>query len=323
MKAWININSKCNLSCKWCYNKENILEDISIRDVEQCVKFLKSYEIIEMILIGGEPTLHPQFWGILKIVKNHGMKFTLVTNGLLFEKEEFLEKFEYFKDIGSIVLSIKGCSRDEYLDTTQIDYYERSLKSIKNIIKKNYECNYNYVISIYEDINFEEMERFLDVIVKEKLILNLERPTDITIHEKYNRKSISDKLNKLYDLLISKKINFVFSIKMPFCYIEENFIKKLIGQNRLHSICELRRGHGIFVSSQLDIIPCNQLWNYKIGKIGVDFSDKSEYYEYINKNGVNSVLHKIKSYSYHQCRQCKYLKYCGGGCFLYHKKGIK
>lgn len=63
----------CNLKCSYCYN--NFPRTSKILDLSCILQFLTMHhEVfsrqIDVLLIGGEPTLHPQFMGLLKMLRN-------------------------------------------------------------------------------------------------------------------------------------------------------------------------------------------------------------------------------------------------------------
>ena len=62
----LNLNTTCNLHCKWCYNQE---KQHKLLKFELFVKFYDDIiknNVTTMTLIGGEPTIHPQFMEILR-----------------------------------------------------------------------------------------------------------------------------------------------------------------------------------------------------------------------------------------------------------------
>ncbi|NJL90740.1 MAG: radical SAM protein [Coleofasciculaceae cyanobacterium SM2_1_6] len=68
--AWVNVTEKCNLRCKWCYGQHSFSREhnMPFEQVESILRHLKSLNIKTCILIGGEPTIHPDIRGCLKRV---------------------------------------------------------------------------------------------------------------------------------------------------------------------------------------------------------------------------------------------------------------
>lgn len=88
--ANIVLTTYCNLHCPYCFADKMIKqEDIKNIDLVQFKKILNWLDGDGRIgLIGGEPTLHPQFKEILEIISNYNQdtEFILFTNGIYLEQ---------------------------------------------------------------------------------------------------------------------------------------------------------------------------------------------------------------------------------------------
>ena len=83
----LNLNTTCNLHCKWCYNQE---KQHRLLKFELFVKFYEDIiknNITSIALIGGEPTIHPQFVEILRKLKEQEVH--LFTNAIRFSEKDF------------------------------------------------------------------------------------------------------------------------------------------------------------------------------------------------------------------------------------------
>lgn len=93
--ANIAITNYCNLKCSYCFADDVMLREqnknMSLENYIKILKYLTEDNKEKKIgIIGGEPTLHPQFQEIL-IETNHcaianKVDFTLFTNGIELEK---------------------------------------------------------------------------------------------------------------------------------------------------------------------------------------------------------------------------------------------
>jgi hypothetical protein len=83
----------CNLSCAFCFAPAQSLLPggrrekafISLETFEERLQFLDRSGIGEVRLIGGEPSLHPQFPELIRLARAHGKRLLVFTNGLLSE----------------------------------------------------------------------------------------------------------------------------------------------------------------------------------------------------------------------------------------------
>lgn len=87
--ANLAISAVCNQHCPYCFtldhrNKYGSGRDfLDLDDLEVRLDFLKRSDIGEARLIGGEPTLHPQFVELVERARKAGFKIVVFSNGLM------------------------------------------------------------------------------------------------------------------------------------------------------------------------------------------------------------------------------------------------
>lgn len=116
--ANIAITNICNLRCDYCFANDMIQEpskSISLEDFRKTLEFTSRTQKNHIGIIGGEPTLHPQFDEIIKEVNNY-CKFnnagaTLFTNGIELEK--------YLPLLGERIGMLINCNSPEKMTTEQ------------------------------------------------------------------------------------------------------------------------------------------------------------------------------------------------------------
>lgn len=89
----IAITNYCNLKCPYCFADDMIHESKNNMTLENYIKllhYLTEYNNEQHVgIIGGEPTLHPQFKEILiesnQCANKNNTQFTLFTNGIELE----------------------------------------------------------------------------------------------------------------------------------------------------------------------------------------------------------------------------------------------
>lgn len=90
------VDEKCNLNCKYCYEKNKENNKMNLKDIDKFLKYLDdNYLCKTLVLFGGEPTLNPE--ACIKILKEAPPEIyvSMSTNGLIFNKEiaqAFLER---------------------------------------------------------------------------------------------------------------------------------------------------------------------------------------------------------------------------------------
>jgi hypothetical protein len=87
--ANLAISTVCNQNCPYCFtvdylNKSGTQRDfLSVDDFENNLSFLERSDIDEVRLLGGEPTLHPQFTELIKRARKTGKRIMIFSNGLI------------------------------------------------------------------------------------------------------------------------------------------------------------------------------------------------------------------------------------------------
>ena len=111
VKIIFELTNLCNFNCVHCVREqENSKQYLSLAIIEKVLKEIKPYHNVNTIAFtGGEPTLHPHFEDIIRMVTGYGYQFGFVTNGWNFQ--DIFVKIKPFKDyISSVTLSIDGAT---------------------------------------------------------------------------------------------------------------------------------------------------------------------------------------------------------------------
>ena len=144
MHYHIVLTEKCNLQCRYCYEKsmdefDNGLEEkfefdfgepcVSKVEVEKLKSFMEKDKDAVIIFYGGEPLL--QIDKIKTIMDEIDVPFRMQTNGILLH----LLPAKYLNRISKILISLDGDSERTNFNRGK-DTYEKVMKNIK-LIKKN------------------------------------------------------------------------------------------------------------------------------------------------------------------------------------------
>ena len=83
----LELTSYCNLKCIHCFEGRHSNEGhLSIDVINKIAEEAKQYEFEQISFTGGEPTIHPDFIEIIKLVVEGGYYFGFVSNGHNFPK---------------------------------------------------------------------------------------------------------------------------------------------------------------------------------------------------------------------------------------------
>jgi len=83
----LQMTDRCNLRCRHCYLGESFHQDLSVDQIQRVLKEFEEIQGLRLLLSGGEPMLHPQFWKINEILRNYAFRSILLSNGTLITRE--------------------------------------------------------------------------------------------------------------------------------------------------------------------------------------------------------------------------------------------
>jgi radical SAM protein with 4Fe4S-binding SPASM domain len=129
--AWIELTGKCNQNCKHCFmgNDLNANPHYEKEKIFSYIDYLISCGISQIILTGGEPTLHPDIEQILDYIAQYDVDITLLTNGTTPRLPSLIPKL---KDYGvKTKISILGIGKNH----DEIVGLDGAFNKIKDIIE--------------------------------------------------------------------------------------------------------------------------------------------------------------------------------------------
>ncbi len=129
----LKITYRCNDECSFCIAHEQRgahIPDLSFADIKKNFEFFsKKFNISRVNISGGEPTLHSEFFDILKYLKKKGpIVVNLVTNAIIFENKKFLR---------DMILSFPDASANEDNSVVfSFNDYPPASRQRRDIVKK-------------------------------------------------------------------------------------------------------------------------------------------------------------------------------------------
>lgn len=168
--VWLTTNMTCNNNCKWCYAKKylKINRNMSYQNVKKYVSYLKGIGIKKIILIGGEPSIHPGILKIIKYISRNNIKVSMATNGRKFKDIEFCKR-AYEAGLYSINISIKGSNEEEYIINTNSNGFLETIKGYENASYCGIKTSLSYVLCNTDTKKFDNFWK----VVKEHHLNNI------------------------------------------------------------------------------------------------------------------------------------------------------
>jgi organic radical activating enzyme len=296
----------CNKSCSYCFAKGKLNSHIpksyiSLRNLKIIINFLKRSQQYSVGVIGGEPTLHPDFKKAIATLLKEGFFVHIFTNGII--KKEYVDFLSTVdRDKFSILINVNSLE----------SYSKNELSLIKNTLK-TLRSNVGLGFTIYK-INFKP-DFLLSLIMKYKLKKHIRfgmaspiwgydnEYLSLMAHKKVARKITQ--FAKKCDII---DVSIGFDCGFTLCSFTENDCGRLFYYNaRLSADC----GHVIDVGPDLKVWRCfatSMIWNRML----TDFKDLDSIYKFYE----NKCMAFRRIGSFDKCLRCRYLerRQCAGGC---------
>lgn len=159
---FFHLLTKCNLSCKHCYinRKEHGENTLPIETVKRWLNlFSEKCETINVIFLGGEPTLHPDLSLAVKEAGRLGFKsITIDTNGYLFH--DILGRVTP-DEVDFISFSLDGATPSTNDAIRGKGCYDQVVKGVKQAVDAGFSTSMIYTVS---GDNIHELQLMPDVI---------------------------------------------------------------------------------------------------------------------------------------------------------------
>lgn len=312
--ATIELNSCCNQSCVWCYNitKWHDLHHIS-EDLFDVVLFnLLTVGCKQLLLTGGEPTIHPLLPKLMKKAFDAGIqKIYVVTNGYRIH-EDFFKLLRDYRSNVIINVSIHGSDKHIHDKLTQIPgSFDGLILSIKEYRKQGYIVNAQTTLC---RSNHNDILKILSVLENNKIDNVLINCCMKPIGKEVSSDeflSITEYCECIYRAIknYAGSVNVEIGPNIPFCLMPANF-HEIIVQKRI-SInygCGFN-GNELIFNLEGNILLCMHLPDVFIGNVK-DVDDMSSFVQ-----KMKNKLDNTRRYPMEKCAVCENMNNCyGGGC---------
>lgn len=170
----IEITDRCNLECPTCYASSGPAagRHRAFEEVEKMFDVIVASEgqpdVVQ--ISGGEPTLHPQFFEILKMAKTKPIKHLLLnTNGLKIAQENgFAEKLAEFMPQFEIYLQWDSMRPEVLKKLRGADLAEIRMKALEKLNALN--LSTNLVVVVEKGLNDDELGSLVDFAMQQPCV---------------------------------------------------------------------------------------------------------------------------------------------------------
>lgn len=278
----LEITSKCDFKCKHCYCNSNNhkYRNLKLKEINALIREFREEGGKSVTLTGGEPKLHPEFWGIMELLNQNKIESSIFTNGFHWN----LEDIQRIKNLNlkTLQVSVDGIydTHDNFRGVN--GSYQKAIETLK--IAKDNSLNTVMMITIHQN-NIHEIPELLEIAKKIKVdSVNLNTYMPQGRAKRLPTPNLDD-LKSIYENI---EINVCPSSSTTSCGIG---FKK------------------IAILSNGDIVPCEVLNNLVVGNI-----NKDNIFEVFRKSSIMEEIRNSTVENIEQCRTCSVKNVCKGGC---------
>jgi len=148
-RHWVRITKACNNRCLFCLDSEN--QDGEIVPLKKVLEELRSGRgegATRAIISGGEPTIHPDIFRIIREAKEMGYQHVqIISNGRMLAYEDFVKKLKA-AGLDEVTISFHSHLKKQMEKMTRAKgSHAQAMKGLMNVLK------YNLIVSIDIVIN--------------------------------------------------------------------------------------------------------------------------------------------------------------------------
>lgn len=316
----IILNTDCNRQCVYCFSNGGGKEkkQMSLDTLTTICDFFERSRKRKINVLGGEPTLHPQFDLFLEYLLSRDFVVHVFTNGMLSPTslEAVNVSIAHRKITHRRLKFIVNVNEEKYRDRQEMERQEQTFDALHSL------CSLSF--NIFEPSC--SLDFLVPLIVEKKLIREIRLGLASPIRGKHNRflplkafRPIARKIDAFSSLCKDNDIDLVFDCGFPLCIFTDKELGKLYrNKTQLKFVC-----HPIpDIDPDLNVTHCYPLADYFPRKLD-RFRDLEDIRSYFRSRlaGGDSGGEKMekadgKNGIFKTCRECDYRRrgMCSAGC---------
>lgn len=163
----LDISRRCNITCRACYNIPNARFK-SLKTLKDELEIIQRHQkITSVLIVGGEPLLHPKIYEIIKMVRKKGLFAEMSTNGVLFN-ETVAEKLAQ-SGLNMCSFHIESKQKRPDLSFKSTEEERNSLREEKAHICEKYGMDSGIMLTAFKD-NPEEIKECTHLFLRSKYL---------------------------------------------------------------------------------------------------------------------------------------------------------
>lgn len=298
--VYLEPTARCNLKCIHCFAQcpeiKNSVPEMSEEEVKRVIDKIDKKGVMDVCLTGGEVMYHPSALDIMEDIRSRGMRFGILTNGILFNDE----RISRIKDLQPSFIAISLDSHKESIHNyiRQGNSFKYTTRNIQKMAEAGLKPRVNHTLFSGLNDSLEDIESFLRYVSS----LGVDSAS-ITFDEFCPEGKGSRFAN--YSPNEREAVNKIkVAFQNVFC-LDLNDVKSMMPEG---SFC----GVGIdtcCIKSDGTVTPCPALYG------GIyDFGNVQKLDEIWEQSEILKLLRRKEYLTKEDCGTCKSLESCLGGC---------
>ncbi|MCX6811978.1 MAG: radical SAM protein, partial [Candidatus Berkelbacteria bacterium] len=164
-RQWVRVTRACNNQCLFCHDIEN-QNNLPVPFAEIIWNLAEGRRsgAERVVISGGEPTVNPRIFEIIKQAKKMGYKHVqIITNGRMLAYGDFGRKLKN-AGLDEITFSLHSHLKGPFEKITRVKgSYIQSMRGLSNALKLNFIVSVDIVIN---KLNFKKLKETLEFFIK-------------------------------------------------------------------------------------------------------------------------------------------------------------
>ncbi len=157
-----NMTNMCNLQCIHCYQRAGkpTPDELTLKEKLDLIDQLDKAGVASIALSGGEPTIHPDYYTLIKEISRRGIHTGTATNGWLFSNINYLVKAKE-SGLRYVEVSLDSSDPKKHDKFRGVNgSWERAVKALENAVKLG--MDHGMAVTITK-LNYNEVKDLLDL----------------------------------------------------------------------------------------------------------------------------------------------------------------
>ena len=313
------INTGCNNSCIWCYDKMNQKQDINMSDqtFDRALSLIKQAGCKHITFLGGEPTLHSHLPTFVRKAAANSIDSVIISNGSGYS-EAFLDAIEDIKHTVVLNIAIQGATSFTHDKVTNNQgSFEKLLNGIDLAKSRGFEMGAIMTLCTANVHELTSVFQLLEDAGIDGLLINYAQPPINVLYFENDYLTIAKFSEQIAASILSgvRSLNITVGPPLPLCRLSP-LLREMAKTKKiyLNSGCPLVKGHAITIAAEGSILLCSHLTEVKTGNIN-DLGNIEAFNSLLAEIDIQ-IWKNVQKYPMEDCNTCKENEQCFGGCPL-------